>query len=121
MTDSEIVLHRLSSEKLSDSSVARRIKEIKKLTNQHQWRYCSSASNPADLLSRGVPASTLLDQNNICWKGPPWFIESEENWPNWRKSGEHDILTDTVQGSCILEEERRPKGATQDELQHISS
>ena len=48
------VLHWLCSKKLPDSFVSKRIEEIKKLTSQHQWRYCPSASNPADRLSRGV-------------------------------------------------------------------
>ena len=49
-SDSEIVLHWLCSKKLPESFVSRRIEEIKKLMNQHQWRYCPSASNPADLV-----------------------------------------------------------------------
>lgn len=50
LSDSEVVFHRLSSEKVSDSLVSRRIKEVKKMTNQHLWRFCPSAYNPADIL-----------------------------------------------------------------------
>ena len=39
-SDSEIVLHWLCSKKLPDSFVSKRTEEIKKLTSQHQWRYC---------------------------------------------------------------------------------
>ena len=64
-SDSEIVLHWLCSKKLPDSFVSRRIEEIKKLTSQHQWRFCPSASNPADLLSRGVAIGALVDECSI--------------------------------------------------------
>ena len=69
-SDSEIVLHWLCSKKLPDSFVSRRIEEIKKLTSQHQWRFCPFASNPADLLSRGVAIGALVDECSIWWKGP---------------------------------------------------
>ena len=61
-SDSEIVLHWLCSKKLPDPFVSRRIEETKKPTIQHQWRYCPSASNPADLLSRGVALGALVDE-----------------------------------------------------------
>ena len=65
-------------QKLPDSFVSNRIEEIKKLTNQHQWRYCPSASNHADLLSRGVDVGALAEECSIWWKGPKWLCLSAD-------------------------------------------
>ena len=88
-SDSEIVLHWLCSKKLPDSFVSKRIEEIKKLMRQHQWRYCPSASNPADLLSRGVAVGALVDECSIWWKGPKWLCLSADTWPVWSGSSDH--------------------------------
>ena len=61
-SDSEIVLHWLCSKKQQDSFGSKRTEEIEKMTKQHQWRYCPSASNPADLLSRVVAVDALVDE-----------------------------------------------------------
>ena len=103
-SDSEIVLHWLCSKKLPDSFVSRRIEEIKKLTNQHQWRYCPSAFNPADLLSRGVAVGALVDECSIWWKGPDWLCESADNWPVWSSSRnhvEHEIHQEGMEAVCM--------------------
>ena len=103
-SDSEIVLHWLCSKKLPDSFVSRRIEEIKKLTNHHQWRYCPSASNPADLLSRGVAVGTLVDKCSIWWKGPEWLCESADKWPVWSSSRnhvEHEIHQEGMEAVCM--------------------
>ena len=71
LSDSEVVFHRLSSEKVSDSLVSRRIKEVKKMTNQHLWRFCPSASNPADIFCRGIDVSALVDLNADVNASPP--------------------------------------------------
>ena len=103
-SDSEIVLHWLCSKKLPDSFVSRRIEEIKKLTSQHQWRFCPSASNPADLLSRGVAIGALVDECRIWWKGPHWLCESADKWPVWMSCSNHveqEIHLESMTAVCM--------------------
>ena len=103
-SDSEIVLHWLCSKKLPDSFVSRRIEEIKKLTSQHQWRFCPSASNLADLLSRGVSIGALVDECSIWWKGPHWLCESADKWPVWMSSSNHveqEIHLESMKAVCM--------------------
>ena len=81
-----------------------RIEQIKKLTNQHQWRYCPSASNPADLLSRGVPVGTLVDESSIWWRGPKWLCQWAVTWPVWSGSSshvEHEIYQEGMEAMCM--------------------
>ena len=83
-SDSEIVLHWLSSSKPLKQFVANRIKEIKGMFSIPQWNHCRTADNPADLLTRGISANQL--QNSSFWKhGPQWPL-SESQWPHWKPS-----------------------------------
>ena len=60
--------------------VANRVGEIQSCTNPEQWRYISTDHNPADMLSRGMKATELVD---CCtwWRGPQFLIQPEETWP----------------------------------------
>ena len=60
--------------------VANRVGEIQSCTNPEQWRYISTDHNPADMLSRGMKATELVD---CCtwWRGPQFLTQSEETWP----------------------------------------
>ncbi|XP_058456585.1 uncharacterized protein LOC131433981 [Malaya genurostris] len=60
-SDSQIVLHWIK--KSPDALmiyVGNRVMQIQQLTNEFEWRYISSKSNPADLISRGVQPNQLL-------------------------------------------------------------
>ena len=61
--------------------VKHRVNEILKLSDKGDWRYCPSQENPADIGSRGMPASEL-NQNVLWWQGPAWLTETEESWPS---------------------------------------
>ncbi|XP_068690782.1 uncharacterized protein [Montipora foliosa] len=45
-----------------------------------QWRYCSTADNPADIASRGIK-STELKESSLWLHGPDSLSKSSEQWP----------------------------------------
>lgn len=56
--------------------VANRVSQIQTLTNNFKWHHVRSADNPADLPSRGIPISTLQD-NEIWWHGPTFLCDPD--------------------------------------------
>ncbi|GFV98533.1 uncharacterized protein TNCV_4848631 [Trichonephila clavipes] len=60
--------------------VKNRIKEIQKLSDPKEWRYCNGKDNPADLISRGLPFNDLKN-NKIWWHGPKWLTMKQTEWP----------------------------------------
>ena len=54
--------------------VANRVTEIQDLTSVECWSHCRSGDNPADLLTRGVLAETLLT-SSLWFRGPDWLLE----------------------------------------------
>ena len=80
-SDSQIVLHWLSSNRDLKRFVSNRVKEIQSATKTTSWRYCPTAENPADLLTRGMQASDL-SVSTLWRRGPPW-LNTPANWPTW--------------------------------------
>lgn len=80
-TDSTIALCWLKKEPYEcETFVANRISSIQNNTDSRVWRHISSKDNPADLLSRGLNASELV--NNKLWlHGPSWLLKSSHEWP----------------------------------------
>lgn len=65
-SDSKVTLYWIKgSSRRWKSFVQNRVNEIKNLTNPDSWFYCSTKDNPADLLTRGVSAISLV--NNSKW------------------------------------------------------
>ena len=60
--------------------VANRIGEIQSVSNPKQWHYVPTESNPADLISRGVPISQLQN-DSVWWSGPLFLSLDETHWP----------------------------------------
>ena len=60
--------------------MANRVGKIQSCTNPEQWRYIPTNHNPADMLSRGMKSTELVD---YCtrWRGPQFLTPSEETWP----------------------------------------
>lgn len=54
--------------------VANRVMEIQALTEPELWSHCCGKMNPADLTTRGKPASKL-SESELWWSGPP-FLKS---------------------------------------------
>ncbi len=82
-TDSTIVLSWLNTAnpRKLQIFVSNRVVEILDKVPATSWRYVPTADNPADLASRGLMPSELL--NSVCWwKGPSWLSESPDEWPS---------------------------------------
>ncbi|XP_055681872.1 uncharacterized protein LOC129789246 [Lutzomyia longipalpis] len=61
--------------------VANRTSEILDVIPASSWRHLNSQDNPADLISRGVLPSTLVDSD--LWRhGPSWLRSDDSAWPN---------------------------------------
>ena len=72
-TDSKVVLGYISNEaRRFHVYVANRVQEIRSHTEPSQWRHVTSDENPADLVSRGVTAEELVD-NDLWWHGPAFL------------------------------------------------
>ena len=72
--------------------VRHRVNQILALTNKGDWSHCPGSENPADLGSRGVLASKLL-QNSLWWAGPEWLSSLDKAWP----SSKIDATTESVE------------------------
>lgn len=81
-TDSSIALTWLASryDKL-ETFVANRVGTILELTQVSDWRHVPTASNPADLASRGVDADKI-NNLSLWWNGPTFLTEPESFWPS---------------------------------------
>ncbi|GFY36842.1 integrase catalytic domain-containing protein [Trichonephila clavipes] len=59
--------------------VKNRIKEIQKVSDPKEWRYCKGKDNPTDLISRSLPLNDLKN-NKIWWHGPKWLTMKQTEW-----------------------------------------
>ena len=77
-SDSQIVLQWIKTTKTLKRFVSNRINEIKKLTDNCEWKYCPTNYNPADLLSRGM--TTKQFKESTLWrKGPIWIGDKSKH------------------------------------------
>ncbi|XP_058828323.1 uncharacterized protein LOC131688174 [Topomyia yanbarensis] len=61
--------------------IANRVSAIQTATHGAQWKHVASKQNPADLVSRGLETSELL--NSAVWKhGPAWLSLIQEQFPS---------------------------------------
>ena len=88
-SDSSIVLAWIASGPHSlKLFVANRIVEIQDTTKLCKWRHVPSAHNPADIVSRGLYPSEIIDCH-LWWQGPEWISQDESSWPNSMPRIEH--------------------------------
>ena len=78
-SDSKCVLHWIRSQRVLSLFVHNRVKEIRQCSNIH-FRYINTAQNPADIASRGMSFSELLN-NHSWWEGPSWLKLHANEWP----------------------------------------
>ena len=62
------------------SFVANRIGEIHDETNPSQWRYVPTKENSADVITRGLSVTELLEATT-WWEGPEFLKADETEWP----------------------------------------
>ncbi|XP_038076006.1 uncharacterized protein LOC119744087 [Patiria miniata] len=60
--------------------VANRVARIQDATDESQWRYVNSESNPADEGSRGLSAERMIKDGRWL-KGPQFLMMNEDHWP----------------------------------------
>ena len=80
-SDSQIVIHWLSSNKDLKQFVKNRVIEIRESTRNATWNYCPSSDNPADLLTRGVRTDALIASE--LWNNGPTWLTNQDSWPQW--------------------------------------
>jgi len=114
-SDSQIVLHWISSTKQKGKFVQNRVSEIKESTQNYQWKYVPTESNPADLQTRGISAKQF--QNSKLWmQGPSWITDSN-SWPTWTP----DFKNETLLLTAANEDETEGTDTDRSELLGISN
>ena len=80
-TDSTILLGYINNTtRRFKTFVGNRLSYIHEVTSPEQWRYVDSASNPADLASRGIDPDD--DASLKKWlNGPDFLLQDESTWP----------------------------------------
>ncbi|CAA9994195.1 unnamed protein product, partial [Nesidiocoris tenuis] len=80
-TDSTVTLQWLSAHPSRwKTFVCNRVTQIQECLDAACWRHVPGDTNPADCLSRGLPASELA--NFPLWlEGPSWLHQPEDHWP----------------------------------------
>ncbi|XP_076638833.1 uncharacterized protein LOC143350692 [Colletes latitarsis] len=80
-SDSTIVLHWINTTPHTlKPFVANRVNQIQKDSRYNQWRHVPSECNAADVLSRGLNPTDII--NHPTWyRGPQWLSQSEDTWP----------------------------------------
>ena len=78
-SDSEAVLAWIKSEDKLKTFIAIRVREIRNNTDVSKWQHISGRLNPADHVSREIPACDL----KVFWLTPPSFLsDPESHWKN---------------------------------------
>ena len=77
-SDSQVVLAWIKSSKpLQQQFIQTRVAKIKDKTSSSHWEYYPTASNPADLLTRGIDSRTFLSKTTSWFQGPSWLLKEK--------------------------------------------
>ena len=110
-SDSQIVLYWLHSHKTLKPFVASRVQEINELFTPTAWRYCPTADNPVDLLTRGINAASL--DSSVLWKHGLAWLTTMDQWPVWNHTevlhihSQEDIIDSETQKTATGIEQNR--------------
>lgn len=114
-TDSTIALHWIKGQASKwKPFVGNRVNEIQSASDPASWNHCPGSQNPADMLTRGISAETLIESEQ-WWQGPEWLSTEPCNWPKGqvfydsipevqeeRKKEHHVLHTAEVKGPELL-------------------
>lgn len=79
--DSAIAIHWISKSPTQlQTFVANRVSHIQEFTKDVKWQHVRGDENPADLISRGLMPSEIVD-NSFWFNGPEFLKNTEESWP----------------------------------------
>ncbi len=81
-SDSQCVLHWITSDKKLSVFVRNRVKEIRDASEETTLAYVPTKENPADVASRGT-SITKLSENELWWNGPKWLSNHPREWPTF--------------------------------------
>ena len=98
--------------------VAHRVGEIQTQTDPNQWRYVPTKVNPADMLSRGMPANDLAKCNS-WWRGPAFLSQTEDMWPR-NKLFEQPVGNNEIRRSSRVES-RTQEPKVGDKTYHVGT
>lgn len=80
-TDSTVVLSWLNEHASRwKTFVANRVSDIQTRLPTATWRHVPSRHNPADIASRGISSSELVN-HALWWNGPQWLKLEPSEWP----------------------------------------
>ncbi|VEN50686.1 unnamed protein product [Callosobruchus maculatus] len=81
-SDSQVALWWIQTEpSLLQVFVGNRVAKIQSLTSRESWKYVNTKNNPADIASRGVMPSNLLN-NDLWFIGPHFLYLPSSEWPS---------------------------------------
>ncbi|XP_065094221.1 uncharacterized protein LOC135714779 [Ochlerotatus camptorhynchus] len=84
--------------------VANRVSKIQQATQHCAWNHVVGQLNPADCISRGTEAETIL-HNDLWWRGPPWLHLEPSSWPN-------QLMSNITNEIALPEARKLPLAAT---------
>ena len=102
-TDSMVALHWISDHKSQSAFVRRRVDSIRSVCSPHHWFHIDSKLNPADILSRGVSLSHLVEED--LWRHGPHFLNSLNDYSQFSLNSK--LAASTLLAAEEIEEERR--------------
>nr|CAH7738741.1 unnamed protein product [Callosobruchus chinensis] len=85
--------------------VQNRVAQIQAQTSPNNWHYIRTDENPADLLSRGVYPSILVN-SHLWWSGPGWLKQDESYWPTFAWSCEGEIPELRKRQMCLASSQK---------------
>lgn len=67
-------------------NVENRFKENHQFTSTAIWRYCDSANNPVEFITKQGSKINVLQEKSIWWHEPTYLFKSKGQW-----QGNYDI------------------------------
>ncbi|KAI5747814.1 hypothetical protein M8J77_018781 [Diaphorina citri] len=108
-TDASTVIAWLKRNEPWDVYVMNRIREIKSLTQDAEWRHVPGSMNPADLPSRGSSVKKYLQLR--WWEGPSWLKESPEYWPTSEAKFDEDEINQEKRKTVVSSMLNQPESS----------